>query len=783
MTALQEADRDLQRFPSENTEWYWRFLVLKAEVLEAQGREQECLALLEKELPPFLAASDLAVRRKFTQGIANAFLRRLTDADRLLTEAETLARTNQPNLLGEVSLRRGTFHFIKGEMSAAESDYRRAVQLAREEKDSFLEASALSGMGVAATKEGHYDEAIESNRSAAELAISVGATGSLERTLGNTGWNYAELGDFQNALGFYKQAEEAAAKSGVLKDQAYWLAGIAYADQGLGDDSNAEAILKQALNLARSQDDKETLAQCLSQLAWIAVGTGRNDVADEYVQEAADFEKKDPDSRLAIDALLLQGLIASGRHNYAQAEKFFQSVIQRPQAIKYQQWKAQAELANVYAAEGQNDKAAKQYRLSLSTIEEARASIQSPESRLTFLFNTIQFYGNFVDFLMSRHRVEDALQVAELSRARTLAEGLGLEAKTLSFPLRNFHPQRIAQRRNAVLLDYWLGPQQSYLWVITAEKISVFTFAKQSDVEALVNDYRAAMQGGRDLMAGGGAAGQKLYSILVEPVKKLIAHHARVIVLPDAGLYKLNFEALIAPEPTPHYWIEDVTLSTASSLTLLDSNAKTTPRKEKRLLLVGNTEQPNNDFPALAQAPVEMKYIEQYFPDSRRKVLEGKQATPTAYLESNPESFSYVHFVTHGTASVTHPLESAVILSKEGDSYKLYARDIVTHHLNANLVTISACDTSGKRNISGEGLVGLTWAFLRAGAHNVIGALWEVSDASTPQLMDTLYGELSEGRDPATALRDAKLAMLHSKGNNVFKKPFYWAPFQLYTGP
>jgi CHAT domain-containing protein len=107
----------------------------------------------------------------------------------------------------------------------------------------------------------------------------------------------------------------------------------------------------------------------------------------------------------------------------------------------------------------------------------------------------------------------------------------------------------------------------------------------------------------------------------------------------------------------------------------------------------------------------------------------------------------------------------------------------VTHHLNANLVTISACNGSGTRAYSGEGLVGLSWAFLRAGAHNVIGALWEVSDASTPQLMDGLYRELSQGKDPATALRDAKLGLLHSPdANSVFRKPFYWAPFQLYAG-
>jgi CHAT domain-containing protein len=178
-----------------------------------------------------------------------------------------------------------------------------------------------------------------------------------------------------------------------------------------------------------------------------------------------------------------------------------------------------------------------------------------------------------------------------------------------------------------------------------------------------------------------------------------------------------------------------------------------------------------------------MAKIAGHFPQVEREVLEGGLATPSAYLRSNPEQFSYLHFVTHGTASHMRPLESAVILSKEGDSYKLYARDIVAHALQAQLVTISACNGAGTRAHAGEGLVGLSWAFLRAGAQNVIASLWEVSDASsTPQLMDGLYEGLSHGEDPATALRNAKLSILRSNAHTVFAKPLYWAPFQLYAG-
>jgi len=101
------------------------------------------------------------------------------------------------------------------------------------------------------------------------------------------------------------------------------------------------------------------------------------------------------------------------------------------------------------------------------------------------------------------------------------------------------------------------------------------------------------------------------------------------------------------------------------------------------------------------------------------------------------------------------------------------------HPIDARLVTISACNGSGTRSYAGEGLVGLSWAFLYAGAHSVIGALWEVSDDSTPRLMDTLYQGLQDGQTPAAALRQAKLNLLYSHAASHI--PYYWAPFQIYT--
>jgi CHAT domain-containing protein len=210
---------------------------------------------------------------------------------------------------------------------------------------------------------------------------------------------------------------------------------------------------------------------------------------------------------------------------------------------------------------------------------------------------------------------------------------------------------------------------------------------------------------------------------------------------------------------------------------------KETRSTAKRILLMGDPVYRKDEYADLPNASTEVTKIASHFSADRRTVITGPAASPEAYQRTEAGEFSYIHFVAHATANMTSPLDSAVVLSRDQDDasvYKLYARDILKQNLHADLVTVSACYGSGLRDYSGEGLVGLAWAFLRAGSHHVIGAMWEVSDVSTPQLMDHLYGELAKGSQPDAALRSAKLALIHSDG--VFRKPLYWAPFQLYSG-
>ena len=102
--------------------------------------------------------------------------------------------------------------------------------------------------------------------------------------------------------------------------------------------------------------------------------------------------------------------------------------------------------------------------------------------------------------------------------------------------------------------------------------------------------------------------------MLVAPAQKLIRPGARVIVIADGALNNLNFETLIAPAPKPHYWIDDVTLSDASSLALLAGSRRQTAARGKQLLLVGDPLSASPEYPRLPQAANEMDRVEQHFP-------------------------------------------------------------------------------------------------------------------------------------------------------------------------
>jgi CHAT domain-containing protein len=268
-----------------------------------------------------------------------------------------------------------------------------------------------------------------------------------------------------------------------------------------------------------------------------------------------------------------------------------------------------------------------------------------------------------------------------------------------------------------------------------------------------------------------------LSDILLSPVRPYLKKGDRVIVVPDGALSAVNFETLPVFEGTPHYWLEDATVAVAPALYTLDSPPPVA-KGRRSLLLIGDPEAYEPKYPRLRHAAEEIADIRKAFSFADTSVYTGSLASPVAYENALPGEFSMIHFAAHAEANPESPLDSAVILSRSTEGFKLYARDILKSPLRTDLVTISACRSAGDKAYSGEGLVGFAWAFLHAGSRSVIAGLWDVADRSTAQLMTVLYRELAGGAAPIDALRTAKLSLL--KAGGVVQKPYYWGPFQLY---
>ena len=274
----------------------------------------------------------------------------------------------------------------------------------------------------------------------------------------------------------------------------------------------------------------------------------------------------------------------------------------------------------------------------------------------------------------------------------------------------------------------------------------------------------------------------RLFRLVVSPVLQgVLVPIERVVIVPDGALFGVPFGALIAPGPPARYWIEDVQIAVAPSLRSLRRQALDDTSPRRRVLVVGDSVVTDPDFPRLEHIDMELSAIAQHLGKQDTQMVRGVDATPEAYLRAELGRFEGVHFAAHAVANPSSPLDASVILSPGRAGGRLSVRDIIKVRRSLDFVTLSACRGAGERIVSGEGLLGLTWGFLAAGARNVIAGLWDVTDGSTAQLMDHLYAQLAQGTDPALALRRAQLSLLRQRDS--WSKPYHWAAFQTYLGP
>lgn len=369
------------------------------------------------------------------------------------------------------------------------------------------------------------------------------------------------------------------------------------------------------------------------------------------------------------------------------------------------------------------------------------------------------------------------------------------------------HPISLAATQQSILpdeaiLEYVLAEPSSYCLALTRERAAIVKLpAGEAQIDESVSSFLAKITQGQY----GRAEAHQLYSLLLAPVPDALRLQHLVIV-PDGSLYQLPFDALIGPDG--NYVLKTHTVSYAPSSTVLSflrSRHNESPT-EMAFLGVGDVpydlEPPSagggarrEALPFLARGINDISGAHLFhLPAARQELMDadaalgrpeesllplGSEATKTK-LHSEPLStFKVIHFAVHGLSTPHFPQRSALVLARDprnNDDGLLQFREIAQLPLSADLVTLSACDTAAGELQGEEGSTGLVQAFLFAGAKSVVASVWRVEDAATELLMKQFYTHLAEKEDKSSALRQAKLDYLATRGSRA---PIYWAAFVL----
>ncbi len=402
----------------------------------------------------------------------------------------------------------------------------------------------------------------------------------------------------------------------------------------------------------------------------------------------------------------------------------------------------------------------------------------------------------------------------EIDRERLEAE---IRSRAPGGELLNPTPPTLGEIQGALasgtlLLDYLVGDEASFLFAVTRDEVAVHTIPAGADeLGARVETVRRALATpDRRRLAAALPVARILFDELVEPAGELLATAERLVVVPDRALHALPFDVLptrpvAAWAPGTEPWLlRRWALTTAPSATVLARLSEAQPNRERELDLLVladpvyagedaaddasrgplRPEEPARGLPRLAASADEARAIAGVFRAPRVALHLRGDATESRLDPDGPVSRTrYLHIAAHGLLDEDRPELQGLALTADpehGSDGLLQIHEILRIPLDADLAVLSACSTGLGRDVRGEGLVGLTQAFLAAGARGVVVSLWPVTDRSTAELMVGLYGGLSRGLAAPEALREAKLALAGRGG--PYAHPHHWASFIVVAG-
>jgi CHAT domain-containing protein len=560
---------------------------------------------------------------------------------------------------------------------------------------------------------------------------------------------------------------------------------------------------------AQNQEIKDALAQVsfaqdlgnplLETGAWLSAGNiydklNRFDLASDAFARSLGAAQKINNLEFQGQALFNLGLVYQRQCQYDKAIAFYQQAAALHQANKDAFLSAYtfsqmglAQLENHQAAQ-----AAKSLEKSIENFESIRLGLPDQFKISIFKLQSLS-YRLLQEALILDRQPNKALEIAERGRARAFVELLGKRIKgvpKIDAPQLS-QIQKIAKDHRATLVEYSFisnstaedktDTQQPTLliWVIkpTGEVIlrqtTLNTLAQP--LERVVIDARNAIFRAR----GSNAELQRLHQLLIQPIADLLPTdpNAHVVFIPQASLFLVPFAAL--QDTNGHYLIEKHTILSAPAIQVLDLTRQQRQRLKgqgslvvgfpRTGLIVGN---PARVQPPLAEAQKEATAIAALL---KTQPITGEQATKATILAKMPNA-KIIHLATHAIYIEEGNLglqSSLAFASTSQNSGSITAGEILDLKLNANLAVLSACNT-GRGEITGDGVIGLSRSFVGAGVPSLVVSLWSINDESTTVLMTQFYQNLLQNPDKAQALRQAMLSTAKQ-----YPLPKHWAAFSL----
>ncbi len=367
-------------------------------------------------------------------------------------------------------------------------------------------------------------------------------------------------------------------------------------------------------------------------------------------------------------------------------------------------------------------------------------------------------------------------------------------------------------KNNQVLVEYLVGEENIFIWVLSKQqfKFDILDlkrkelesmlahisplFRKEKETTDLKIDHRWANIRTNLLL--------ELYQILIEkPTLNFTEEGIELIIVPDDILFYFPFEILVTEieKDKVHYLVERYPIAYSSSASLLNPEFRKAGTASGDLLAFGNpyfgegqkkgfldwvssaiqyrSIFRDDKFLPLPNAELEVKAIAEKF--NNPIVYIGREATEKRFKESASD-FKFIHVATHHVLNDKQPMYSKILLAqgteKIEDGY-LQTYEVYNLKLNADVVVLSGCNTGLGKLRRGEGMIGITQAFLYAGVPSAVVSLWQVDDESTAYLMKNFYKYLKEGYNKTQALQKAKIELIQS--SDWKRDPFYWGAFVL----